>query len=623
MIINLRKARFRFFPILAIAILAGCQSPVGVTRVDSETVRHQLTKNVISSGETSAYTDNVLRVTDLTEAYFDDPREALNALHRVFLTEEQRKAPLAFALAELSFLYAHKTNQPSYYLAAALYAYLYLFPDHESNLFNPFDPRGRIAADLYNRSLTSGFISKDRSVVNVQAGTYGLPFGTLQVELPENRLQWENRKLTNFIPVAELEVRGLHNRYRQAGIGVPLAADQIPLGQEEGLQIAKGKMPVTAFMRLSNLMEQLKTGTIQGDWEVYNAYDQKTVSIQGKDVPLEIEFTSSLAASLADSQVWARELKGFFMGDSLANESGELIALEPYRPGRIPVVFVHGTASGSGRWADMTNDLIVDPSIRNQFQFWYFTYDTGNPILYSAALLRETLQRTVNDLERKYQDPALQAMVIIGHSQGGLLTRLTAVDTGNTLWDEVSHQPLEDMKVSDQTRELLQRMLFITPLPTAKRLIFIATPHHGSYVAGSWGAHQLAKFVKLPGRLMSGLTDLMALNLDTLKLDLQGMNVGSVSAMEPGSPLAKGLARTSLAPGVSGHSIIAVEGEGPLEDGNDGVVAYTSAHLEGMESEFVVRSGHSCQSNTHTIQEVRRILLLHANELCETHNVCH
>ncbi|MDR4461674.1 MAG: hypothetical protein MRJ67_14345 [Nitrospirales bacterium] len=623
MIINLRKARFRFFPILAIAILAGCQSPVGVTRVDSETVRHQLTKNVISSGETSAYTDNVLRVTDLTEAYFDDPREALNALHRVFLTEEQRKAPLAFALAELSFLYAHKTNQPSYYLAAALYAYLYLFPDHESNLFNPFDPRGRIAADLYNRSLTSGFISKDRSVVNVQAGTYGLPFGTLQVELPENRLQWENRKLTNFIPVAELEVRGLHNRYRQAGIGVPLAADQIPLGQEEGLQIAKGKMPVTAFMRLSNLMEQLKTGTIQGDWEVYNAYDQKTVSIQGKDVPLEIEFTSSLAASLADSQVWARELKGFFMGDSLANESGELIALEPYRPGRIPVVFVHGTASGSGRWADMTNDLIVDPSIRNQFQFWYFTYDTGNPILYSAALLRETLQRTVNDLERKYQDPALQAMVVIGHSQGGLLTRLTAVNTGNTFWDEVSHQPLEDMKVSDQTRELLQRMLFITPLPTVKRLIFIATPHHGSYVAGSWGAHQLAKFVKLPGRLMSGLTDLMALNLDTLKLDIQGMNVGSVSAMEPGSPLAKGLARTSLAPGVSGHSIIAVEGEGPLEDGNDGVVAYTSAHLEGMESEVVVRSGHSCQSNTHTIQEVRRILLLHANELCETHSVCH
>ncbi|MDT3776827.1 alpha/beta hydrolase [Nitrospira sp. MA-1] len=612
-----------FFVIFTAVMMTGCQSPVGVTRVDSETVRHQLTKNAISSGETSPYTENVLRVTDLTEAYFDDPREALNTLHHIFLAEEQRKAPVAFALAELSFLYAQKTNQPSYYLAAALYAYLYLFSENSSNHFNPFDPRVRIAADLYNRSLTSGFISKERSVMILQSGSYALPFGTLQVALPENRLQWENRTLTNFIPVAELEVRGLHNRYRQAGIGVPLAADQIPLGQEEGLQIAKGKMPVTAFMRLPNLMEQLKKGTIQGDWEVYNAYDRRTISIQESDVPLEIEFTSSLAASLADDRVWARELKGFFMGDSLAGESGELIALEPYRPGRIPVVFVHGTASGSGRWADMTNDLMADPSVRDRFQFWFFTYDTGNPILYSAALLRETLQTTVNDLERKYQDPALQAMVVIGHSQGGLLSRLTAVETGNIFWDEVSNQPLDDMKVSNQTRDLLQRMLFITPLPTVNRLIFIATPHHGSYVAGSWGAHQLAKFVKLPGRLMSGVTDLLSLKLDTLKLDLQGMNVGSVSAMEPGSPLAKGLAQTPLAPGVSGHSIIAVEGDGPVEDGNDGVVAYQSAHLEGMESEFVVRSGHSCQSNTHTIQEVRRILLLHAQERCETHSVCH
>ena len=144
-------------------MMTGCQSPVGVTRVDSETVRHQLTKNVISSGETSPYTDNVLRVTDLTDAYFDDPREALNTLHHFFLAEEQRKVYVAFALAELSFLYAQKSNQPSYYLAAALYAYLYLFPENSTNPFNPFDPRGRIAADLFNRSLTSGFISKDRS----------------------------------------------------------------------------------------------------------------------------------------------------------------------------------------------------------------------------------------------------------------------------------------------------------------------------------------------------------------------------------------------------------------------------------------------------------------------------
>ncbi|MEO8325297.1 MAG: hypothetical protein ABI618_05565, partial [Nitrospirota bacterium] len=131
-----------FFVIFTAVMMTGCQSPVGVTRVDSETVRHQLTRNVLSSGETSPYTDNVLRVTDLTEAYFDDPRGALNSLHHFFLAEEQRKAPVAFALAELSFLYARKTNQPSYYLAAALYAYVYLFPDDSLRLPDPLDPRG-------------------------------------------------------------------------------------------------------------------------------------------------------------------------------------------------------------------------------------------------------------------------------------------------------------------------------------------------------------------------------------------------------------------------------------------------------------------------------------------------
>jgi hypothetical protein len=52
---------------------------------------------------------------------------------------------------------------------------------------------------------------------------------------------------------------------------------------------------------------------------------------------------------------------------------------------------------------------------------------------------------------------------------------------------------------------------------------------------------------------------------------------------------------------------------GPPPDGqNDGVVAYRSAHIDGVESEFVVyHSGHSTQGNPDTIQETRRILLEH------------
>ena len=58
-----------------------------------------------------------------------------------------------------------------------------------------------------------------------------------------------------------------------------------------------------------------------------------------------------------------------------------------------------------------------------------------------------------------------------------------------------------------------------------------------------------------------------------------------------------------------------MKGDGRAEDGNDGVVAYRSAHLEGAASELVVRSSHSTQSEPATIQEMRRILHVHGDAL--------
>jgi hypothetical protein len=70
-----------------------------------------------------------------------------------------------------------------------------------------------------------------------------------------------------------------------------------------------------------------------------------------------------------------------------------------------------------------------------------------------------------------------------------------------------------------------------------------------------------------------------------------------------------------VAPGIHSHSIIAVRGPGPPENQSDGVVAYKSAHVDGVDSELVVRSGHSAQDLPATIEEVRRILILHAEAL--------
>src|SRR5262249_49397324 len=144
-----------------------------------------------------------------------------------------------------------------------------------------------------------------------------------------------------------------------------------------------------------------------------------------------------------------------------------------------------------------------DPWIRRHVQFWFFMYDTGNPIAYSAMLLREKLADMVARLDPQGQDPCLRQMVVIGHSQGGLLTKMTAIDTGPRLWDSLSRVPLDRIRGSADFRDLLRRALFVEPLPFVRRLIFIATPHRGSFVAGKWFSAMFNRWIRLPGNLIT------------------------------------------------------------------------------------------------------------------------
>jgi len=208
-------------------------------------------------------------------------------------------------------------------------------------------------------------------------------------------------------------------------------------------------------------------------------------------------------------------------------------------------------------------------------------------------------------------DPALREMVLVGHSQGGLLIKMTAVDSGDRLWGEMSRVPLSELKVEPATRELLEEALFFEPEPYVGRVVFIATPHRGSFRAGNRLAHWIAGLVKLPSQLGRAGIDL--LNNEPNLFRVQGMKriPSSVDNMTPGNSLVKVLSSLPVSSDIPAHSIIAVKGDGPVEAGDDGIVEYSSAHIDEAVSELVVRSHHSVQDHPHAIEEVRRILLLH------------
>ena len=487
-------------------------------------------------------------------------------------------------LAELSFFYANSSGDRSYYLAAAVYAYAFLMPGQHGTPPKGIDPRLRWAADIYNQALTQAAKSHDDVYVMPMGGTFRLPFGELTVTFNDADLIWADYRMKDFIPAADVEVRGLRNRYRTPGIGAPLAASIEPIGATTTKQDAyiplRLKIPVTAFLRLDDPRGALKSGKLKGELHFYTPDSARSIKVNGVEVPIEFETTSALALQLEGSPVWDFEIAGFRSGDfTIGAQRLGIYMLHPHRTGRVPVVLVHGTASSPARWAELINELENDPRFWEHYELWLFIYNTGNPIAYSGMLLRDALTKAVADLDPGGKDPGLKQMVVIGHSQGGLLTKMTAIDTGTHLWPFTV--PPEELTVSPETRELVTHALIFKPLPFVKRVVFIATPHGGSYQAlgflgrlGSW-------FVNLPGRFVKMNVELLTLQTQGLYLGTVGNVPTSITNMTPGNPFIKDLASIPIADGVVAHSIIAVNSDGSLEDAGDGVVKYIKRAYRG------------------------------------------
>jgi pimeloyl-ACP methyl ester carboxylesterase len=596
-------------------LLSACAAPVGITRMDATRVNRSLTSSVVSSGELSGPTQITLRRHDLVEKFDEDPAAAMRELHAKVADGEIDPGD-TYALAELSYYHAEATEQRPYYFAAAAYAYAFLFPDDEEDLVDRIDPRVRVACDIYNMAIARAFATEDGEFVDLRSGDFPLPFGTLSVTFDEAELVWGKRKLVDFIPSAELAVHGLQNRYRRGGVGAPLAARTEPLDPEKPLNdfVAPNvRVPGTAVLHFEPPL--LRGSHLHAQLSLYTEIETDTVSLGGQAVPLESEPSAALATALAESRFWELELQGLLGKLLNVTRDSRLVARAPHRAGRIPVVFVHGTGSSPARWADMVNDLDSDREISKRYEFWFFMYDSGNPIAYSAMILRQSLTTAVKELDPGGTDDCLQQMIVIGHSQGGLLTKMTAIDSGDKFWSNVSSRPFDEVNFSDKTRQLLRDSLFVEPLPFVKRVIFVATPHRGSYLAGPQIVRRLAeRLITLPVSVLELSAELAQVNESADRYMALEQIPTSIDNMSPGNAFIQTLSSIPIDPKVKVHSIIPVETDGPLEAGNDGVVEYSSAHIQPVESELVVPSNHSCQANPHTVGEVWRILRLHSGE---------
>ncbi|MBW1749104.1 MAG: alpha/beta hydrolase [Deltaproteobacteria bacterium] len=592
----------------------GCASAIGTKKVGTAKVYRQVNTNALLEDQYSALSQNVLYRHDLKEQFKKDPQKVLKYLHQK--TIEDNRRDLLFALAELSYYTAeyilkgrsdvNEQSAQKYYLGAAIYAYFYLFDKSRTDRLDPYNRYFRWACDFYNIALAKA-LTKQEGRLEIEDGVYELPIGKITLTVQRQRFPWELNQFEKIIAADQLLVYGLSVRNRDAGMGVPFIAVE---KRSERIPV-KRSLPGTVFLRIEGGVRGTEATIFKGRLELYSAFDDIKVQVGSKRIPLERDLSAQLAYTLEQPLLWDIGIAEFLTGKERI-QSG-VYPGNPYSPGKVPIVFVHGTVSNPFKWAEMMNTLRSDPVIRRHFHFWFYIYDSGKPIIYSALHLRETLTRILSDLDPEGKDLALQRMVVIGHSQGGLLTKITAVDTGERLLKRLTGKGLNELEISVEEQETIRNYMIFEPLPFVRRVVFVATPHRGSFLAKEWIRGLVRKLVSFPQKIVERGFKL-AQAVATLKLPEEFSSIEtltSIDSMSPRNPALLGLAEIPLGSRVKGHSIIAVKDDNDPSQGNDGVVEYQSAHVDYVESEFIVRSGHSCQGHPLVIEEVRRILLKH------------
>jgi pimeloyl-ACP methyl ester carboxylesterase len=323
-----------------------------------------------------------------------------------------------------------------------------------------------------------------------------------------------------------------------------------------------------------------------------------------------------LILAAATSSSWAQVSPPTSLSPSMTElvryEPTGLSLLRPYARGKIPVVFIHGLWLNPASWHKMIAELEDNPAIKGRYQFWTFGYSTGDPIPYSSYLLRRNLEDARLKLDPERSDAAFDRMVIVGHSMGGLLSKMMAADTGDRLWRVISGRPFGELRGEKDDLELFRNGLFFGARPEIRRVIYIATPHRGSHFDRGPIQHVGTRLVRIADPLREAHHRLVSRNEPTFFRDhFRKAIPSSIDELEWGSPILTGLSELTTATAVQVHSIIAVRPDSPPNDRTDGLVSYASAHVGGTSSEKVVSASHLCQDHPEVIGEVRRILSEH------------
>jgi pimeloyl-ACP methyl ester carboxylesterase len=433
------------------------------------------------------------------------------------------------------------------------------------------------------------------------------------------------------LPSREFEVKGFHRQVGQGGLGAPVVIHMARTVEPKPLSLEGGEVqtdpserhfPAQLYRAASAVIRPGRAGEPPAVLELHDPVAEPDMRWQpapdAPSLPLAYDMTIGLARQFHEGNLDLIGALGVLYPSEYDSKTG-IFMLDPYQPGKIPVVLVHGLMSTPGAWANAINELRGDPELRKRYQFWMFFYSTGNPILGSAARLRQALQTVREEFNPNNDDPAFDRMLVIGHSMGGLLSRLMVSSSGDILWNAAANVPPDAIDLDPKLKQMLMESSFFEPVPSVNRVVFISTPHRGSPMGDDLIGRVASRLIRVPKEVLDIRSALAKLQgAEGVAREFRSNRYAtSVAQLGLENPVLRSIGRLPMKESIPYHSIIGYNGKAPLPDGSDGVVPYTSAHMEGALSELVVSSDHSAQETEMGIREMRRIMTIHFNEYAE------
>jgi len=415
----------------------------------------------------------------------------------------------------------------------------------------------------------------------------------------------------NFTLARKVPLRRVKHTYTRPGIGVPVVVNR-PNDCSQPLDIHRP--PEGISLPSTALLEQGSSGA----WVLHfhAVTERETVMHDGREQPLAANFTAPLASLGYRAEALRKSGRSGMLNPTRSKRKEKLYLMQPYDPNRIPLLMVHGLQSTPVAFLNLFNDLMADPVIRDRYQVWHYHYPTGLPTLLNAAVFREVLNKTLKEIDPEGDDFATSHLVVMGHSMGGILSHTLVCDSGSQLWDAVIRVRPEKLAPSSPGLQTVRDTFIFRRDRRVQRVIFVAVPHRGSSFADNWVGDVGQQLYRGDSKVLDAFALLLKDHRDQVDPFLVGLleqkKLSSIRTLSGKSPALVALA--NIPPAVPFHSITGQQKAGPKLTGSDGIVPYSSSHLEGAESELVVQSGHNAFRHPDSVAEIKRILHTHLQD---------